>query len=187
MLQNSDDARLVSLCLKGEPRAFNKLMDRYKRQIFTLILRMVRNRDDAEDLAQETFIKAYRHLSAYDAKYPFITWLFKIAHNTTIDFLRAHRTELLSIDDEDSPVEDECADQSFLESIDTLSDGPMINKALDTLPPQYREILILRHQQELSYQEISQALELPEGTVKIRLFRARNLLKNKLLNMGFVR
>jgi len=187
MPHNPDDALLVSLCLKGEAWAFNRLMDRYKRQVFSLILRMVKNRDDAEDLSQETFIKAYRHLSAYDAKYPFITWLFNIAHNCTIDFFRAHKTELLSLDDEDSPVEDECADQKLLESIDALSDGPMIEKALETLPPQYREILILRHQQELSYQEISQALDLPEGTVKIRLFRARNLLKNKLLDMGWVR
>jgi len=186
MENRSDDALLVRQCLDGDNQAFDRLISRNKRQVFSLIYRMIKNPADAEDLAQESFIKAFRNLASYDPSYPFITWLFKIAHNTTIDFLRANKTTILSLDNEESSIQDECFDQSLEESIDSLSDKSMIDKALTTLPPTYREILILRHQQELTYAEIADTLDIPEGTVKIRLFRARNLLKGKLLNLGYV-
>jgi RNA polymerase sigma-70 factor (ECF subfamily) len=185
MAFEQDDSILVGRCLSGDNSAFDRLISRYKRQVFSVIYRMVRNPADAEDLAQDTFIKAYRALSAYDPKYPFITWLFKIAHNTAIDHLRANKTQLVSMDDEDSPVEDECADEKLMDSIDGLSDKSMIEKALSALPATYREILSLRHQQEFSYAEISQTLGIPEGTVKIRLFRARNMMKDKMLALGY--
>lgn len=185
MLRNTDDAALVRRCLEGDNSAFDKLIDRYKRQVFSVIYQMVRNPADAEDIAQDAFIKAYRALSSYNDCYPFITWLFKIAHNAAIDHLRASKTQLLSLDIEESPLESECSDQSLMESADALSDKALLDKALAALPPVYREILALRHQQEFSYTEISEALGIPEGTVKIRLFRARNLLKEKMLAIGY--
>lgn len=185
MAFEQDDYLLVQRCLSGDNSAFDKLINRYKRQVFTVIYRMVRNPTDAEDLAQDTFIKAYRALSGYDPRYPFITWLFKIGHNTAIDHLRANKTETLSMDDDDSSVEDECFDQKLMESVDGLSDKSLIEKALSALPANYREILALRHQQEFSYAEIAQALGIPEGTVKIRLFRARNMMKDKMLALGY--
>ncbi|HBE72874.1 MAG TPA: RNA polymerase subunit sigma-24 [candidate division Zixibacteria bacterium] len=185
MAHNPDDAALVGRCLGGDNAAFDKLISRYKRQVFSVIYRMVRNPADAEDLAQDTFIKAFRALSSYDPKFPFITWLFKIAHNTAIDHLRSNKAQVLSLDIEESPLQDECFDQTLMDSIDALSDKSMIDKALATLPPVYREILALRHQQEFSYSEISEALGIPEGTVKIRLFRARNLMKEKMLTLGY--
>ena len=185
MIRNTDDAALVRRCLEGDNSAFDKLIDRYKRQVYSVIYRMVRNPADAEDIAQDAFIKAYRALSSYNDSYPFITWLFKIAHNTAIDHLRANKAQLLSLDVEESPLEDECSDQKLMDSVDALSDKSLLDKALSTLPPVYREILALRHQQEFSYTEISETLGIPEGTVKIRLFRARNLMKEKMLALGF--
>ncbi len=180
-----EDQILVDRCLSGDNSAFDRLIGRYKRQVFSLIYRLVRHPADAEDLAQDTFVKAYRALSSSDPQYPFITWLFKIAHNTVIDHLRAHKAQCLSLDHEDSQLEDECSDEGLMNSIDSLSDKSLIEKALYTLPTTYREILILRHQQELSYVEISQVLGIPEGTVKIRLFRARNMMKEKMLTLGY--
>ncbi len=173
--------------MNGDNSAFDNLISRYKRQVYSVIYRMVRSPADAEDLAQDTFIKAYRALSGYDSKYPFITWLFKIAHNTTIDHLRANKTLVMSMDDDDSQLEDEYSDQKLMDTVDSISDKSLIDKSLSLLPPTYREILSLRHQQELSYAEISEILGIPEGTVKIRLFRARNLMKEKMLAMGYVR
>lgn len=185
MAHNPDDAALVGRCLGGDNAAFDKLIDRYKRQVYSVIYRMVRNPADAEDIAQDSFIKAYRALPSYDDNYPFITWLFKIAHNTAIDHLRANKTQALSLDVEESPLEGECSDETLMESVDALSDKSMLDRALATLPPVYREILALRHQQEFSYSEISETLGIPEGTVKIRLFRARNLMKEKMLAFGY--
>ncbi len=187
MAFDPEDSALVERCLGGDNAAFDKLISRYKRQVFSVIYRMVRNPTDAEDLAQDTFIKTYRALSGYDPSYPFITWLFKIAHNTAIDHLRANKAQVLSLDNEESPLEDECSDQKLMDSVDSLSDKTLIDKALASLPPSYREILSLRHQQEFSYAEIAEVLGIPEGTVKIRLFRARNLMKEKMLAMGYLR
>jgi len=182
---NQDDTILIQRCLSGDDTAFDLLIDRYKRQVYSLIYRLVRHPTDAEDLAHDTFIKAYRALSTYDPRYPFITWLFRIAHNTTIDHLRANKAHLLAIDDEDNLLEVECLDERLMATADRLSDKSLIEKALASLPPNYREVLYLRHQQELSYEEISQTLNIPEGTVKIRLFRARNMMKERLRALGY--
>lgn len=181
---NKDQA-LIDRCLSGDNRAFNDLINCYKRQIFALIFRIVNDQNDAEDIAQETFIKAFRNLSSYNPSYPFITWLFKIAHNSAIDFLRARKPESLSIHDEENPLEIEDTDLSLEEKIESASQQELIERTLGSLPPLYREILVLRHQQELSYEEISDTLNIPVGTVKIRLFRARDIMKQKLMRLGY--
>lgn len=185
MASQNQDQILIDRCLAGDSRAFNDLINRYKRQVFALIFRLVHNQSDAEDIAQNTFIKAYKSLGSYDPSYPFLTWLFKIAHNSAIDFLRAQKPDSLSIHDEENPLDIEDTDTSLEERIEAASQQELIDKVLGTLPPLYREILILRHQQELSYEEISETLDIPVGTVKIRLFRARDIMKQKLLKLGY--
>ena len=184
MTSREKDQLLVERCKAGDQRAFNDLINGYKRQIFSLIYRMVGNAADAEDLAQDTFIKAFRSIGLYDNKYPFHTWLFKIAHNTSIDFLRVNKHAALTIDDAENPIDIEDQGPSLEEKAEHLSQKELIERQLATLPPPYREILMLRHQQELSYEEISQSLEIPIGTVKVRLFRAREIMKEKLVKTG---
>ncbi len=185
MASENQDQILIDRCLAGDSRAFNDLINRYKRQVFALIFRLVHNQSDAEDIAQETFIKAYKSFASYDPSYPFLTWLFKIAHNSAIDFLRAQKPDSLSIHDEENPVDIEDTQISLEEKIEAASQQELIDKVLGTLPPLYREVLILRHQQELSYEEISQSLDIPVGTVKVRLFRARDIMKQKLFKLGY--
>lgn len=185
MSSTNQDQALVERCLTGDARAFDELINRYKRQVFALIYRLIRNQSDAEDVAQETFIKAYRNLSSYDPAHPFLTWLFKIAHNSAIDFLRAQKPESLSIHDDDNPLDIEDTQISLEDKIEASSQQELIEKVLSALPPLYREILVLRHQQELSYEEIAESLSIPVGTVKIRLFRARDIMKQKLVKLGY--
>lgn len=184
MASPEKDLILVERCKAGDQRAYNDLINGYKRQIFSLIYRMVGNAADAEDLAQDTFIKAFRSIRLYDSKYPFHTWLFKIAHNTAIDFLRANKHAAMTIDDSENPIEIEDQGPSLEEKAEHFSQKEVIERQLSSLPPPYREILVLRHQQELSYEEIAQTLEIPIGTVKVRLFRAREIMKDKLVKTG---
>jgi RNA polymerase sigma-70 factor (ECF subfamily) len=185
MAKAAQDQILVERCLAGDSRAFNRLIDLYKRQVFSLIFRLVSNQADAEDIAQETFIKAYRSLASYDPSFPLLTWLFRIAHNSAIDFLRARKPDALSIDDDENPLEVEDAGESLEERLEASSQHELIERALGSLPPLYREILVLRHQQELSYEEIARSLDIPVGTVKVRIFRARDLMKQKLVKLGY--
>ena len=185
MASQNQDQILIDRCLAGDGRAFDELINRYKKQVFALIFRLVHNQTDAEDIAQETFIKAYKSFASYDPSYPFLTWLFKIAHNSAIDFLRSQKPESLSIHDEENPLDIEDNQSTLEEKIEAASQQELIEKVLGTLPPLYREILVLRHQQELSYEEIAGALAIPVGTVKIRLFRARDIMKQKLVKLGY--
>lgn len=175
-----EDLKLVRLCLDGKKDAFEKLLGKYKLPVFNLIYRIVRNFADGEDLAQETFIKAFRNLNKYDSKYPFLTWLFRIAHNTTIDFLRAKKNIVVSIDDPEKPIPIEDNAFSPEKTAQINFDKNMLYNALDKINPLYREVLLLSYKEQLDYSEISKILDIPLGTVKIRLFRARDALKQKL-------
>jgi RNA polymerase sigma-70 factor, ECF subfamily len=180
MAQPQDDHELVQLCLRNEPEAFGRLLDKYKNRVFSLIYRMVQNPSDAEDLAQESFLKAFRNLRSYDPSRPFLTWLFKITHNTTIDFLRAKKPQALSLHDDKNPIDLEDLRESPEKTLENASQRKKIEGLLAALPPFYRQVLILRHQEELEYKEIAKILGIPEGTVKIRLYRARDILRKKL-------
>jgi RNA polymerase sigma-70 factor (ECF subfamily) len=180
MARFQDDQELVQLCLQNDPDAFRKLLDRYKNRVFSLIYRMVQNPSDAEDLAQESFLKAFKNLPSYDPSRPFLSWLFKITHNTTIDFLRARKPQALSIHDENNPIDLEDTRPTQEKVVEALSQGKRMESLLISLPPLYREVLLLRHQEELEYSEIAKILGIPVGTVKNRLYRARDLLKTKL-------
>lgn len=181
MNDQKTEARLVQKCLCNDINAFNDLIERYKRPVFSLIYRMVQNPSDAEDLAQEVFIKVFRNLSSYDSQYAFHTWLFKITHNATIDFLRKNKPQLVSIDEDSIEIED--TKPSPEEHMEIALQSEFVEKAIATMPVPYREVLILHYQQEIPCAEIAVILGIPEGTVKVRLFRARDIMKQKLKEM----
>ena len=164
-------------------RAYAELMDRYRDSIYFMLLKMVNNKDDAEDLTIEAFGKAFKKLHQYTPNYAFSTWLFKIATNNGIDFLRKKRLKMLSIDD---PLEKN-GDQDFSNNLKSSTLDPeeryirqqrkhIMRTLLNKLTDKYRIMIELRFFEELSYQEIADELKLPIGTVKAQLFRAKELL-----------
>lgn len=190
-LEGRSDEALAVAAREGSEEAFRVLVERFERPIFGLLLRIVRRPELAEDLAQETFLKAHRALARFDANRKFSSWLFKIAHNAALDALRRSRQEpLLSLDTtgEEGESPPAAADPAAENPFDRLAGrdlGRALDDALRSLKPQYREILLLRFGEELSYDELSEVLDLPLGTVKIHLFRARRDLARALAGRGW--
>jgi RNA polymerase sigma-70 factor (ECF subfamily) len=185
-----DDRKLAAQAAKGRDAAFRELLCRYERPVFSLIFRMVRDRALAEDLAQETFIRAFRAISSYNPRYKFSSWIFKIANNHTIDHLRKRRLETISIDGSPHAVtgEEEAQTRLVVESTEEAPDrfveqrelGSQIEQAIGELRPEYRSVVLLRHIEGHSYEEIADIMDLPLGTVKTYLHRARAELKGLL-------
>jgi len=169
-----DDAILVRACLKGEREAHALLLARYRDRIYGFILRMLRDRGAAEDLAQEVFIKAFRSLSSYDQERPFIPWLFRIARNAVIDYTRKRKADIDPIEfdlpDASPSVEDVVASKLEVE---------LVEKMLGALPFDFREALLLHLGEGLGYAEMSEVLGVPVGTLKARVSRAREMLRKK--------
>ncbi len=182
------DEFLITRILAGETELYGTLIGRYERPIVNYIYRMIGDYDQALDLAQEVFFKAYRSLERFDPSFRFSTWLYRIASNRSIDHLRKQAPVLLSLDEssEADPGRREGAIQ--LKSAargpeDLLASrqlGERISVAIDELPGAYRELVLLRHLQGLSYEDIARVKRLPLGTVKNRLFRAREILRRQL-------
>ncbi|MCT4581342.1 MAG: sigma-70 family RNA polymerase sigma factor [Flavobacteriales bacterium] len=188
----SDKARIdYELVLKAvnqkDQKAFTDLMDRYRDSIFFMLLKMVNNRDDAEDLTIEAFGKAFNRLHQYTPNYAFSTWLFKIATNNCIDFLRKKKKNVLSIDNR---LENEDGD-AFMIELKSENRNPeeeairaqkiqLMRSVVGRLKPRYQILIELRYFKEMSYDEIASELNLPLGTVKAQLFRARDFLFNIL-------
>ncbi|MHB8927221.1 MAG: sigma-70 family RNA polymerase sigma factor [Bacillota bacterium] len=179
------DEVLVRRSLKGDLRAFTELVDRYKDPVYNLAYRMLRHREDAEDLAQEVFLHVFRALDKFDLEQRFSPWIYRIASNLCLDKLRKNRTVTVSLD---TPLVE---DRGLYRQIPDPAAGPQeitevsetrreIQSAIDALPEKYRMIVILRHTRDLAYEEIAEALSLPLGTVKTRLFRARESLRRHL-------
>ena len=147
----ADDRSLVRRCLAGEDAAFELTLDLYRDRVFSLLCRLAQNPADAEDLAQETSLKAFRNLSQYDPSRPLLSWLFAIAHNTAMDFHRARNPALVSLDAEEAPLELPERTPPLELAVAASLRSREIELVLSSLPPLYREILILRHQEELDY------------------------------------
>lgn len=188
----SEDRVLVERCLKGEERAFEELLNKYKNSVYSICYRMVRNHTDAEDLAQDVFIRTFSVLDRYDPSYPFSSWLFRITSNLCIDFLRKAKGGMVSLD---QPIDGpEGSIQRQLPADVVKPDRQMENKemmaaleeAISTLPEHYRVIVILRHQEQMSYEEIADDLGIPLGTVKARIHRARNMIKEYFRRSGLL-
>lgn len=186
-----EDLELVKLAVDNkDQQAFEKLMDRYRDSIYFMVLKMVHNRDDAEDITIESFGKAFNRIEKYDPRYAFSTWLFKIATNNCIDFIRKKRLQTTSIDepiggdDEDGLTIDIKSEQlnpeeKYIKKQRAIS----VRGNIEKLDDKYRTLIELRYYQELSYEEIAQELDIPLGTVKAQLYRAKELLF-KLMNRG---
>ena len=184
-----DDRALVARILEGERDRFTELVTRYERRVVNYVYRITHRYEDAHDMAQEIFVKVFLALDRYDPKFQFSTWLFRIAQNSAIDALRKKTVNEVSIapkpGDEDTK-EREFADTgvSPYRAMSNKQLADAIDTAVRNLPIDYRELIQLRHFAELSYEEIASMKKLPLGTVKNKLFRARNLLKVEL--EGFV-
>ncbi len=189
-LPNLPDADVVVLAQQGREPAFRELIRRYERPVFSLIYRMVRDNTMAEDLAQDTFIKVLNHLDKYRPEFKFSSWLFKIANNVAIDHLRRRQLNTVSMDGsphasnaaEAAESSFELADQaeSPLDELASKELGAIIEQAIGSLRPEYRNCIMLRHVEGRSYEEIAATLDLPLGTVKTYIHRARHQLREAL-------
>ncbi len=189
-LPNLPDADVVSLAQRGNEGAFRELIRRYERPVFSLIYRMVRDSAAAEDLSQDAFIKVLNNLDKYRPEFKFSSWLFKIANNVAIDSLRKRQLDTISIDGSPhassaSEIEAsrfELADdaESPLDELASRELGAIIEQAIASLRPEYRNCIMLRHVEGRSYEEIAATLDLPLGTVKTYIHRARHQLREAL-------
>lgn len=176
------DYELVQKALQGDEKAFARLLSRYKDTIYFMLLKMLNNRSDAEDLTIEAFGKAFKNLHQYSPTYAFSTWLFKIASNNCIDFLRKRKGITISIesDDEHSEMSEvariKTKDLNPEEKLIRKQKAILLQKVVRRLKPHYQELVELRYFREMSYEEIAEELSLPLGTVKAQLFRARQML-----------
>ncbi len=189
-LPNLPDADVVALAQKGKEAAYRELIRRYERPVYSLIYRMVRDATAAEDLAQDAFIKVLNHIDKYRPEFKFSSWLFKIANNIAIDHLRRRQIDTISMDGSPhattaSDVEAtrfEIADQgeNALDELASRELGSAIEVAIASLRPEYRNCIMLRHVEGRSYEEIAATLDLPLGTVKTYIHRARHQLRDAL-------
>lgn len=184
-MTTSDDREIVSRILSGERDLFTQLMKRYERRVVNYVYRITHRYEEAHDLAQEIFMKVYLALDRFDPKFQFSTWLFRIAQNSAIDAVRKKslpEVPLVRQTDDDEEVVREVADDGVTphRALHNKQLSAAIDRAVEGLPPDYRELIQLRHFAELSYEEIAAMKKLPLGTVKNKLFRARNLLKAEL-------
>ncbi len=192
-LTNLPDADVVALARQGRDRAFRELVRRYERPVFSLIFRMVRDRETSEDLAQDSFVKVLNHLDRYRPEFKFSSWIFKIANNVAIDHLRRRQLETVSMDGsphaataaeaEASSFDVAARQESALEEIEARELGSAIERAIARLRPEYRSCIMLRHIEGRSYEEIAATLDLPLGTVKTYIHRARNELRQQLQDL----
>ena len=186
-----EDIQLVARARSGDERAFRALLEKYERAVFSICLRMVRNRDEATDLAQESFIKTFGSLDRYNPAFAFSSWLFKITSNLCIDHLRKRRISTLPMD---APIDGEngeiqrqyvAPDPTPDETFSRNEKMQKLDAGIAALPEHYRIMLVLRHQEDMSYEEIADSLSIPLGTVKARIHRAREMLKSILEDTDF--
>jgi RNA polymerase sigma-70 factor, ECF subfamily len=174
------DVELVRGALDGSEQAFRELVRRYERLVFGVVVRLVRNPSRAEELAQDAFVKAFRALHTYDRDRKFSAWLLKIAHNVAIDELRKHTPETAELD---PAIPDSSYPPHKLVEQRELADA--LRAAMDQLRPEYRELVALKYEQEMEYEEIVEITGLPLGTVKSSLHRARRELAGHLEQLGW--
>jgi len=189
-----DDRELATQAARGREPAFRELLVRYERPVFSLIYRMVRDRTLAEDLSQEAFIRAFNAIDSYKTSYKFSNWILKIANNHTIDHLRKRKLDTVSIDGSphartaeeitQSRVVIESRDESPHEYVEHRELGSQIEKAIGDLREEYRTVIVLRHVEGYAYDEIAEIMDLPLGTVKTYLHRARAELRKSLAHVA---
>ncbi|HTK41901.1 MAG TPA: sigma-70 family RNA polymerase sigma factor [Gemmatimonadales bacterium] len=187
------DQEIVALARVGEEAAYRELIRRYERPLFSLLFRMVRDRELAEDLAQETFVKALNAIESYRPEFKFSSWIFKIANNAAIDHLRRRELDTLSLEGSPQAETPEAIEatalqiggrqESPLAEVEARELGGQIEAAIAQLRPEYRSCILLRHVEGRAYEEIAEILNLPLGTVKTYIHRARNELRQALAHL----
>ena len=192
-LNTLTDQEVVLLARGGQERAYRELVRRYERPIFSLLYRMVRDRELAEDLSQETFVKALNAIESYRPEYKFSSWLFKIANNAAIDHLRRRELDTLSLEGSPHAVTPDAMEatalqigdrgENPLDIVEAKELGGEIERAIAQLRPEYRACILLRHVDGRAYEEIAEMLDLPLGTVKTYIHRARNELRRLLAHL----
>jgi len=192
-LAGRSDQDIVALARAGEEAAYRELIRRYERPLFSLLYRMVRDRELAEDLAQETFVKALNAIESYRPEYKFSSWIFKIANNAAIDHLRRRELDTLSLEGSPHAETPEAVEatalqigdrqESPLDEVEARELGGQIEQAIARLRPEYRSCIMLRHVEGRAYEEIAEILNLPLGTVKTYIHRARNELRQALAHL----
>jgi RNA polymerase sigma factor, sigma-70 family len=189
-LTSASDQEVVAWAVRGHEAAFRELVRRYERPVFSLLYRMVRDRALAEDLAQETFIKVLNGLKSYRPEFKFSSWIFKVANNVAIDQLRKRGVDTVSMDGSPNAQTPDARaasalqlhghEETRLQEVEARELGTAIERAIGLLRPEYRSCIVLRHVEGHSYEEIAQMLDLPLGTVKTYIHRARNELRGYL-------
>jgi len=182
-----EDDKFVEAAIRGDQAAYKQLMNKYQKPLYYHVLKMVKHHEQVEDLVQEAFMKAFNNLDSYNTNYAFSTWLYRITTNHTIDYLRKKKLQTTSIDE---PVKTKDGEMEIQISDSAETDREIIKKerkaiihdAIKNLPEKYRNVIEMRHLEELSYQEISEQLDLPLGTVKAHIFRAREMLYKALID-----
>ena len=187
------DQQVVLFARGGREAAYRELIRRYERPVFALLFRMVRDRELAEDLSQETFVKALNAIDSYRPEFKFSSWIFKIANNAAIDHLRRRELDTLSLDGSPHAETPEAMQatalqigvrqESPLEAVEARELGGAIEAAIGQLRPEYRSCILLRHVEGRAYEEIAEILNLPLGTVKTYIHRARNELRHALAHL----
>lgn len=184
-----EDYKIVLQALSGSEKAYKELFEKYKSSVFFMILKMVNDRIEAEGLMCETFEKAFANLRDYSPQFAFSTWLFKIASNNTIDFIRKQKAKTVSLNFNDVSKDERGYIETLASDIRTPEEeivhgerAALMREAVSLLKGRYRELVELRYFEEYSYEEIAEQLNLPLGTVKAQLFRAREMLLNLLGN-----
>lgn len=174
------DKDIIEYIIKGNTGAFSEIVKRYKGAVYSLCYRMVRNKEEAEDLSQEVFVKVYKNLTKYNPEYKFSTWILRIATNTTIDHLRKNKVEIL-------PLNEDIKDREKVESAEDVfligDDNSRVEKAIADLSIEFRTLILQYHYYGLSYKEIAEGMQLPMSKVKNRLHRGRSLLREALMDM----
>ncbi len=188
-----DDRELATMAARGREPAFREILARYERPVFSLVYRMVRNRTVAEDLAQESFIRAFNAIGSYNSSYKFSNWILKIANNHTIDHLRKRKLNTVSIDGSPhATTQDEISQTRLViesggenpqEYVEHRELGGQIEEAIGELREEYRTVILLRHVEGYAYDEIAEIMDLPLGTVKTNLHRARGELRKSLAHL----
>jgi len=189
--QTSEESALVARARAGEQEAFGTLVRLHQRQVYSLALRMLRNEDDASEATQEVFLSAWQGLHGFREEARFATWLYRIAYNYCLKMAASHRrdavakAELLAKADRDHTPDSEMSALHAHNAEEAMRDT--VRGEIEHLPPKYRLVLVLRHLQDLSYEEMAEVMRMPIGTVKTQLFRARALLKERLQDLGRMR
>jgi RNA polymerase sigma-70 factor (ECF subfamily) len=186
-----EDQVLIKKTLRGDRRAFEELMRKYEKKIFSFVVRMVRNEDTAVDLTQDFFFKIFTVLEKYNFEYKFSTWAYRICYNLVIDHIRKNQAQVDSLDDETVSTRDMLDSENVsredgFKALVRAETRDYVWRVVDQIPLKFRELILLRYIQDLKYEEIAEITSLPVGTVKNRIFKAKEILKQEMEKDGML-